>query len=101
MYDTKSLEIPIEISFKLLSDEALAGIIESFILREGTDYGIAEASYEQKVKQIRRQIEKSEIKVVFDQNSQTVSLVNDNDLKKWNLERVDSADSLRAEPGTI
>lgn len=71
----KTGENPIEIDHQSLSPEALLNIIESFILREGTDYGAEEMSLATKVQQIRRQLEKSEIKIYFDQATQTVSLV--------------------------
>ena len=35
-----------EIPLNAVSDEALAGIIEAFVLREGTDYGHADFSLE-------------------------------------------------------
>ena len=82
MNENEPKEIPIEILPHQLSESALRGIIENFILREGTDYGIAEASYETKEKQILRQIEKNEIKIIFDQKSETVSLLTASDFKK-------------------
>ena len=82
MIEEKNKEIPILISPEQLSDQALAGIIENFILREGTDYGMVEISLEKKVDQIRRQIEKGDIKILFDQTSETVGLLTDRDYKK-------------------
>jgi uncharacterized protein YheU (UPF0270 family) len=75
-------EKPILISFDKLSREALDGIIESFILREGTDYGPVEITYESKAQQIHRQIEKGEIKIVFDQSTDTVSLLTAHDVAR-------------------
>lgn len=71
----KKKEMPIVITPEQLSEEALSGIIENFILREGTDYGMVEVSYEKKAQQVRRQIEKGDIKIIFDQTSETVSLL--------------------------
>jgi uncharacterized protein YheU (UPF0270 family) len=82
MYKANETEIPIEISPEQISEAALAGIIENFILREGTDYGAIEVSFEKKAEQIRRQIEKGEVRIVFDQSSETVSLISDRDLKR-------------------
>jgi uncharacterized protein YheU (UPF0270 family) len=77
-----SREAPIEVRLDQLSAEAVAGIIESFILREGTDYGLTEVPFEKKAEQLRRQIQKGEIRIIFDRNSETVSLVTDRDFKR-------------------
>jgi uncharacterized protein YheU (UPF0270 family) len=69
------IEKPIEIDFSALGPDALNGIIDSFILREGTDYGPVEFSHEKKVEQVRRQIEKGEVKIYFDSTTETVGLV--------------------------
>jgi uncharacterized protein YheU (UPF0270 family) len=76
MMESKNPEIPIEISPSQLSNEALYGIISNFILREGTDYGWIELSFEKKVEQIQKQLNQGKIKIVFDQASETVSLMN-------------------------
>lgn len=82
MSEDKKKEMPIVIEPTQLSEQALAGIVENFILREGTDYGLVEVSYEKKAQQVRRQIEKGEIKIVFDQTSETVSLLTVRDYKR-------------------
>jgi uncharacterized protein len=66
---------PLEIPMEMISSEALEGIMEDFILREGTDYGWVEKSHEFKKEQILKQIQKNEIKITFDPNSETVSLM--------------------------
>ncbi|MGZ3743024.1 MAG: YheU family protein [Pseudobdellovibrionaceae bacterium] len=71
---------PVEIPPAALSTEALRGIIESFILREGTDYGREEVSLEKKVEQIERQIAKGDVKIVFDPHSESVGILT---LKEW------------------
>ena len=79
MPDTKTNTPPIEILPDQLSDMALAGVIESFILREGTDYGALEVSFEKKSEQIRSLIQKREIKIIFDPTSESVTLLTDHD----------------------
>jgi uncharacterized protein YheU (UPF0270 family) len=66
---------PVEIPYTELSPEALQGVLESFVLREGTDYGEREFSLEQKVAHVLRQLERNEAQIVFDPNSETVTLV--------------------------
>ena len=75
MSESKNVEIPIEIQPAQLSEQALFGIIENFILREGTDYGTVEITFDKKMEQIRNQIENGEIKIIFDQGSETVGLL--------------------------
>ncbi|MGB3611343.1 MAG: YheU family protein [Cellvibrio sp.] len=58
-----------------LSTEALQGLIEEFITREGTDYGWEEVPLSTKVEQVRRQIERGDVVIVFDTASETVSLL--------------------------
>ena len=44
------------IPYKQISPDALQGLIEEFITREGTDYGEMEFSLAQKVSQVERQL---------------------------------------------
>lgn len=75
-------EKPLEIAPEQLSEGALSSLIESFVLREGTDYGLQEVTLEKKVLQVRRQLDKREIKIIFDQTSETVSLVTTQDFQR-------------------
>ncbi len=65
---------PIEIPCAELSVQALRGVIESFVLREGTDYGEREYSLEEKVAQVRAQIERGLARILFDPQTSTVTL---------------------------
>jgi hypothetical protein len=58
-----------------LSDDALRGLMEEFITREGTDYGWEETSLEQMVAQVRAQIERGDVVIVFDPATESVSLL--------------------------
>jgi uncharacterized protein YheU (UPF0270 family) len=49
-------------------------VIESFVLREGTDYGERECSLEQKVAQVRAQLERGQARILFDPESSTVTI---------------------------
>ena len=72
--------IPIE----RLSSETIQGVIEEFILREGTDYGEKETSMETKIRQVRTKLEKKLSVLVFDDESETTSILHTDDpvLKK-------------------
>jgi uncharacterized protein YheU (UPF0270 family) len=66
---------PIIVPYRELSASALQGVIESFVLREGTDYGATDFSLEQKVAHVMRQLERKEAHVVFDPDSESVNIV--------------------------
>ncbi len=49
-------------------------MLESFVLREGTDYGEREYSLDQKVSQVRAQIERGQARILFDPHTGTVTI---------------------------
>ena len=75
MDDTEEDAAPVEIPMRELSPEALRGIVEHFVLREGTDYGAREASFEAKIADVMRQLERREARIVFDPVTQSVTLL--------------------------
>jgi len=62
------------IPFEELAVETLTAIIEEFISREGTDYGVHEISLENKVQQVMNQLQCGEIVVTFDPESLSCDL---------------------------
>lgn len=72
---TDSLLPPIVVPHTELSPDALVGVIESFVLREGTDYGERDVAFETKVMQVRRQLDRREAEIVFDPNSESIDIV--------------------------
>jgi uncharacterized protein YheU (UPF0270 family) len=58
-----------------LNPELLRSVIESFVLREGTDYGEREVSLEDKVRRVMRQIERGEAQILFDPRTDSVDIV--------------------------
>ena len=69
--ENRSVEIP----HRELSEEALRGVVEAFVLREGTDYGQRDFSFEAKIAAVMRQLDRGEAVVVFDPETETVSIV--------------------------
>ncbi len=55
--------------------ETLYSLIESFVLREGTDYGEHECSLEQKVADVKRQLETGEAVLVWSELHETVNIM--------------------------
>jgi uncharacterized protein len=66
---------PVSIPYTTLSALALRGVVEGFVLREGTDYGTHEFTLEEKVAHVVRQLERGEAEVIFDPESNTVDIV--------------------------
>ncbi len=67
-------EAGVEIPYEQLAPETLIGVIEAFVLRNGTDYGSQEAKLETMVAQIKRQLERGEAVIVFDGVTETCSI---------------------------
>tara|TARA_B100001123_G_C14684343_1_gene778720 strand:+ start:288 stop:503 length:216 start_codon:yes stop_codon:yes gene_type:complete len=65
----------VEIPYTELSGDALRGVIEEFVSREGTEYGQREYTLEDKINRVVRQLESGEVKLFFDEQSQTCNLV--------------------------
>ncbi|HBT88350.1 YheU family protein [Desulfobacter sp.] len=76
----------VKIPYDQLSHEALHGVIEEFVTRDGTDYGEREVPVEIKIGQVLEQIKSGEAVIVFDQKSETCTILKSNDpiLKRLN-----------------
>jgi uncharacterized protein YheU (UPF0270 family) len=70
-----------KISHTALSKEALDGIIEEYVSREGTDYGDRVYSLAEKVEHVMGQIEKGEVLIEFDADSQSCQLLSKDQLQ--------------------
>ena len=66
---------PIDVPLDALSATALRGVVEEFIGREGTDYGVRERTLDEKVRDVMRQLERREAKIVFDPETRTTTIV--------------------------
>lgn len=66
----------IEIPASQLSPESLLGIIEEFITREGTDYGVEDYTLEQKVEQIKNKLKDGSVVIAFDPVHESCTLLN-------------------------
>jgi uncharacterized protein len=70
---------PLVVPHAELSAEALKGVVEAFVLREGTDYGATEYSLGQKVAHVLAQLERGEARIVFDPETESIDIVPDRD----------------------
>ncbi len=65
---------PVEVPYRELSADLLHAVVESFVLREGTDYGEKEIALADKVARVVGQLEKGEAKIMFDPASESVTI---------------------------
>jgi hypothetical protein len=65
---------PVEVPYGELPKDLLHAVIESFVLREGTDYGEKEFSLGDKVARVVSQLKQGEAKIMFDPESESVTI---------------------------
>ena len=63
--------VPIE----SISTEALDGLIEEFVTRDGTDYGYDETPLVLRVEQVKKKLKNKEILVLYNEATDDVNLV--------------------------
>jgi uncharacterized protein YheU (UPF0270 family) len=66
---------PIVVPYTELAPDVLHAVVESFVLREGTDYGEKEISLEAKVARVLAQLKNGEARILFDPESESVTIV--------------------------
>lgn len=64
-----------EIPYTQLPEDTLRAIIEEYITREGTEYGEREYTLEQKVEQLKKQLQRREVLISYDPDTQTCQLL--------------------------
>lgn len=75
MSDETTVLPPIEVPPEALNEELLHALIESFVLREGTDYGSYEISLEKKIEDVRKQMKRGVLKIAFDPKTESVTIL--------------------------
>ena len=68
-----------------IPSEALTNLIQSYVLREGTDYGDREFSIDEKIAHVERQLQRGEVVVVFEPADETFSIVTQEVLRKMTV----------------
>ncbi len=71
---TKEAEDAVVVPHTELRADVLRSVIESFVLREGTDYGERELSLESKVARVTRQLECGEAQIIFDPATDSIDI---------------------------
>jgi uncharacterized protein YheU (UPF0270 family) len=65
----------IKIPYDSLSSAVLSGLIEAFVLREGTDYGHRDIPLSEKTAAVLDALKKHEAIIVYDPETQTTDIV--------------------------
>lgn len=65
---------PVVVPYTELAADLLHAVVESYVLREGTDYGEKEFSLEAKVAHVISQLKRGEARIVFDPETESVSI---------------------------
>jgi uncharacterized protein YheU (UPF0270 family) len=66
---------PVVVPYTELAADLLHAVVESYVLREGTDYGEKEFSLDEKVAHVIGRLKRGEAQIVFDPDTETVSIV--------------------------
>lgn len=65
----------VSVDYRDLTPEALRGLMEEFVSREGTDYGLRERSFDAKVRDVELQLESGEARIVYDLLEERANIV--------------------------
>lgn len=68
-----------------LTQDTLLNIIEGFVLREGTEYGEADVSLQNKVQQVLAQLTIGEVLLVYSELHETVNIIPKQQLGEFEL----------------
>ncbi|MFC3149839.1 YheU family protein [Litoribrevibacter euphylliae] len=79
----------IEVPWQQLSQDALEGLIESFISREGTDYGEIERSLEDKKQDVVAQLRSGAAVIIFDEEAESCNILS---REQWKILQQRSAE---------
>ncbi len=70
---------PIKIPYEKLSPEALQGIIEQFISRDGPDSGHADIPFQRKAEQVMQNIKTGKAIILYDESNQSINIFSKDD----------------------
>ena len=63
------------IPWQEVNEDTLIAIVESFILREGTDYGEHETSFDDKKSTLLQQLKKEELVIVYSELHESINIM--------------------------
>jgi hypothetical protein len=65
----------VDVPYDVLPPATLRRVVEEFVTRAGTDYGVRERTLDEKVADVMRQLERGEARIVYDPAAQTANIV--------------------------
>jgi len=65
----------VRVPLERLDPEVLQGMLEDFASRDGTDYGLHELSLEEKVENLKVQLQRGDLGIVYDLDSEEWDLL--------------------------
>jgi len=65
---------PIVVPYTALAADTLSAVVESYVLREGTEYGERDYSLADKVAHVMRALERGEARIIFEPISQSIDI---------------------------
>lgn len=71
------------IPYQQIAADTLTALLEEFASRDGTDYGEVEVGLAEKVAELRRQLTRGEVVIVFDPAMATTSIVPARDVRDF------------------
>ena len=69
----------VKIPYDQLSPEALHGVVEEFVTRDGTDYGEVDVPLGTKIAQVMAQLKSGKAVIVFDQETESCTVLRSDD----------------------
>lgn len=63
------------IPYQELSADTLEGLIEAFVLREGTEYGEQDISLSEKVSQVKTQLQADQLVILYSELHESVDII--------------------------
>jgi uncharacterized protein YheU (UPF0270 family) len=63
------------IPYETIDTETLQSLVESFVLREGTDYGEVEMSLQDKVDEILAQLVQGDVVIEYSEEHESVNII--------------------------
>ncbi len=69
------------IPLEQLSPDALRGLIEDFVTRNGTDYGDIEVSLETRIAQVMRQLKSGDVVIAYNHDEEYCNIITKEDAR--------------------
>lgn len=74
---------PLLIPYEQLTPDALHGVLEEYITREGTDYGQIERGLQSQLDKAKGMLASGKVIIVFDQSSERCQIIEARVLQQW------------------